>query len=247
MRIDQLKPNQLEDFLSSAAVTKTCLGGRKFTAKISINGKQQKITTSAKNVYKQINKEHPTLGYKKFHNLELDTRDKKEFSKRLNPIQKIYYSIVKAFSGLDFSDTWTGKFLENTEDYTTEAAKKIQDAFNCVNGSAFDHVLVNIVGRQHSSGIIFNESAWLHPGSKELEPEKWEYFHKYIFHNPKALIITVLAKVGPQESYRDTSIPEDSTCGVYYMLSKEYNALPRVSKNLIEFIKERERLAKKPL
>jgi hypothetical protein len=200
----------------------------------------------------------------KFRSVEIITRDSSVFAKQLNFIQKIYYYIVKFFFGMDYSDTWVDKFpmldkylnnkmigseidkYNNNSKFShvadaghdmIEASQKIKPALSVFNGLAYDKVIVNTMGRGtplQGTGLLEFESSCY---------TQRKYFMEHIFYNPRALIITVVSYLEEDSRIldtRDNTIPEDVTCGVYYMCEDEYNALPKVSQKLTDFMKNRQ-------
>lgn len=219
MRVDQLNSAQLELFSKEAIVTNTCLGGRKFQAKLEIDSKKQKIIGSAKAVYRQIEKTGQNQEiFNRFHAVEIKTRDKTVFSKQLNILQKIYYFIVKALLGLDFKDTWSNKFIWYPEQIEADVAtgdrdfgsrgyagppqhrlvaKKIQNAFKAFNGMSSNFVIVDVCGGRGAGfgvGLVTPESIFRLSGydKPEWAPNiEKQFFRKEIFNNPKALIVSL--------------------------------------------------------
>lgn len=124
--------------------------------------------------------------------------------------------------------------------------KKIVEAFRQnIDGTAFDTAFIHQISRQYGTFMSSEASllslaaihdSYPYPDIKEKALKKFEYYFEKIFYNPKAIIITV--RFSGEDNSRDSSIPEDATCAVYTMSENEFKALPRISENLSNLMKE---------
>ncbi len=243
----------------NAVVTHSFLGGRRFKAKIEINGKKKKIIASAKDIYRYIKKTQAEQQiFNQFRDVEIKTRDKATFLKQLNCFQKGYYLFVKALFGLKFKDTWENKIIWDRRQISDPSydepiqyawptlpsiAKNIQKALKVFNGNSCEAVLIDVCagrGLGFGVGLFTPESAYGSLGlyGQPVQDDMQNYFDcigSRVFNNPKAIIIS-LAYSPDVDDYQDLTIPNNISCSVYHMNRKEYEALPRVSDRLTQFM-----------
>lgn len=230
MKIEQLNKKQLEEFSEQCVVTSVWWGGRKFKANISIDGVSCKISASAKEVYNQLNKYELKEEKKDFQSKEMPSRDINVFSKKLNFIQKIIYSIVKAKFGLDFSEIWENRILVNSDgqywnkNWNCPVISKVMDALKGLNGVGIETVI--IWKKSRTEPYLLDEKDGLFPMNE---------FMKNILNNPKALLI----KIGPEGfDATDEKRLEGSQIKLYQMTEEEYNDLPKISSKFDNFMED---------
>jgi hypothetical protein len=246
MKINELDSSQIATFAKSAQVTHSFMGGRRFEAKMTINGKEEQIVATAKQVYEEIDKQKDNKEIRNdFQNIECPTRNPNEFSKQLNPFQKIYYAIVKFFSGMDYSDLWKSKFLDHhpvypnvsLDEYVVKAGEKIARALKNIDGSYFNVAMVDIHDRVHGS-IGMTENCWGLDHKSSPDPVIWNYFNKNVFYNPKALLILIAGDVTVNGLDSHFALPKDRKCKTYVMSIEEFISLPKLSSEFVKFMED---------
>lgn len=220
MNINQLNYSQLASFCRNSKVTCTWYGSRKFTSQIFIDGKMQVITAAAKEVYACIkNQSNFDLQTENtFRKVEWATRDRKVFSAQLNCFQKLVYIFIKAFSGLNFEDTWQGKFYGDQLCYFSTCIEKLRSRFHSFfNGAHFSHVIVYLCNRNFSASIDAIESPY--GGFQKGSQFKEEGSDRQLLNDPSVLLIYIGITTPEVQKYNE------DRCQVYCMKESEMDML----------------------